>query len=224
MISSLCLLTLLMAGPERDNHRGIQAWAKKDTAAALSSFDKAERADTAQSDYAFNAGTLKTIAGKDGESDFAHALETAKDRDARARTLYNRGTARLHKAMTSPPGQADVGGAVSDLRDALKLKPGWNEASHNLDRALRLRPPPQKKPDQKPKDQPKDQKPQDKKDPQNKPGDGEKPPPEQGQNPTPSGMDPRDAQRLMDGAAAREAQQAREKTRKPQEESDAPDW
>lgn len=222
MIELLHLVLMLCSGPERENHRGVEAWTRRDTTAALERFENAARQDSTQSDYAFNSGTLKSLAGKDGDGDFARAIARAPDPEAKARALYNRGTARLRKAVSAPPGQADPAGAISDLREALKLKPGWNEASRNLDRALRLRPPPQKDKDPKPKDQPKDG-PKDKKDPpQGK--DGQEPSdPGQGQAPPP-GMDPRDAQRLMDGAAAREAQQAKQQSRKPREDSDAPDW
>jgi len=223
MIGLLHVLLMLCSGPERENHRGVEAWNRRDTTAALKRFESASRQDSSQSDYAFNSGTLKSLAGKDGEADFARAIARASDPEAKARALYNRGTARLRKAVSAPPGQGDPNGAISDLRDALRLKPGWNEASRNLDRALRLRPPPQKDKDPKPKDQPKDG-PKDKKDPPPQGGQDERKPSEDRDQAPPQGMDPRDAERLMDGAAAREAQQAKQQSRKPREESDAPDW
>lgn len=226
---NLLLLASLLLAPgagERDNRRGIEAWHRADTSASVRHFESALAADTMAADYAFNAATAKSLAGKDGEAEFARALARAADRDERARVLYNRGTARLRKAMGAPQGQGDVSGAISDLREALKLRPSWKDASRNLERALRLRPPP--RPQQTPKDPkggdgPKNQPKPDSGDP--KP---QETPPSQAKQPSPSnpsdGMDPRDARRLLDGAAAREAQQAKETKQRKNEDSDGPDW
>lgn len=226
MIALIALATSLMAGPERDNHKGVQAWAGKDTAAALKAFERAARKDSARADYAFNLGTAKTLSGKDGEAELSRAVTLSKTPDEKARALYNRGTARLAKALAAPQGKGDPSGAISDLREALKIRPKWNEAARNLDRALRMRPPPNPKqcPNPKNQNQPNDPK-QDKKDqepqdPKQDPKDSQ----QQQQQQQPQGMDPRDAQRLLDGAAARENQQARERARQKKEDSDAPDW
>jgi tetratricopeptide (TPR) repeat protein len=217
-----CLLLVPGAG-ERENRRGIEALRRADTSASVEHFESALAADTTAADYAFNAATAKALAGKDGEAEFARALSLAADRDERARVLYNRGTARLRKAVGAPPGQGDVAGAIADLREALKLRPSWKDASRNLERALRLRPPPQPPQDPKGGDGPKKQ-------PKPEPGDP-KPqdaPPSPEKKPSPGnpaeGMDPRDARRLLDGAAAREAQQAKETKQRKNEESDGPDW
>jgi tetratricopeptide (TPR) repeat protein len=216
------LLIFVSGGSERENRRGIEAWRGGDTTKAIRHFTAAARADSTQSDYAFNAGTLKALSGQDGEADLSAALARARNDDEKSRALYNRGTSRLAKAASAPPGQGDVGGAISDLRQAVRLRPGWNEAARNLDRALRLRPPPQPKQDPKPDDK-KDPK-QDKKDEQ-KPSPGDQKQAPQPSRPDPSpGMDPQDAQRLLDGAAAREAQQQREQRRKRPEDNDDPDW
>lgn len=222
MNSILLAAILLTPGAgERDNRRGIEAWREKDTAEAVRRFEDALKADTSIGDYAFNAATAKALANQDPEVHFARALTQAKTPEDRARTLYNRGTSRLHKARTAPPGQGDVSGAISDLREALKLRPSWQDAAKNLDRALRMRPPPQPKQDPKDKDQPKDKPKPDQGDPKPK----DPPPSEKKQEPSPSeGMDPRDASRLLDGAAAREGQQAKETQRKKNEDSDGPDW
>lgn len=219
------LLLLVSAGSERENRRGIEAWRRGDTTAAIRHFSTAARRDSTQSDYAFNAGTLKSLSGQDAEADLSAALARARSDEEKARALYNRGTARLSKAASAPPGQGDVGGAISDLRQAVRMRPGWNEASRNLDRALRLRPPPQPKQDPKPDDK-SDPKPDQKNKPnENKPSQGDKPQDAQPPQPDPSpGMDPQDAQRLLDGAAAREAQQQREQRRKRPEDNDGPDW
>lgn len=217
----LAAILLTPGAGERDNRRGIEAWREKDTAEAVRRFEDALAADTSIGDYAFNAATAKALANQDPEVHFARALTQAKTPEDRARTLYNRGTSRLHKAQTAPPGQGDVSGAISDLREALKLRPSWQDAAKNLDRALRMRPPPQPKQDPKDKDQPKDKPKPDQGDPKPK----DPPPSEKKQEPSPSeGMDPRDASRLLDGAAAREGQQAKETQRKKNEESDGPDW
>lgn len=224
MILLLALATALCSGPERDNHHGVESWSRKDTSAALKSFEKAARKDTTRSDYAFNLGTVKTLSGKDGEPDLSRAVATSKNREEKARALYNRGTSRLSKAISAPQGQGDPNGAIADLREALELRPNWNEAAHNLDRALRLRSatPPKQCPNPKNQNQKqdkKDQKPQNNDNKQNEPQQQEP------QQPKPQpGMDPRDAQRLLDGASARETQQAREKSRQKKENSDAPDW
>lgn len=219
MIASIAMAVALIAGPERDNHKGVQAWSGNDTAAALKAFAKAAR-DTTRPDFAFNLGTAKALSGKDGEAELSRAVALSRTADEKARAHYNRGTARLAKALSAPQGQGDPSGAIADLREALKARPGWNEASRNLDRALRMRPPPDPKKD--PKDDPKQDPKQDpKKDsPDPKKDDG-------GQQPRPQpqpGMDSRDAQRLLDGAATREAQQARDHANRKKEDTDAPDW
>jgi hypothetical protein len=225
------LLALLSGAGERENRRGVEAWKRHDTASAIRHFEKAARADSTQSDYAFNAGTLKALSGQDAEADLTAALARARGGEEKARALYNRGTARLAKAAQAPVGQGDVAGAISDLRQAVQLRPGWNEAARNLDRALRMRPPPQPKQDPKPddkKDKPDD--PQKAKQDPRKDGKEEQnrdnPSPEDPQpKPQPApGMDPQDAQRLLDGAAAREAQQQRQQRRKRPEDNDGPDW
>lgn len=252
----LLWILLLFAGPERENHRGILAWKRQDTAKAIEYFGKAARMDSTVSDYAFNAGTLKALQGADSDSDFAAAWKAAKSSEEKARILYNRGTARLAKASTSAPGQGNLKGAIEDLRNAVRLRPGWQDASRNLESALRLRPPPQpQKNDPDPKqdqkqDQDQDKKQDPKQDPQKKPGegdpkDGEKKDPKQDSTrkspseasrqenddskPEPKGlqpgqMDPRDAKRLLDGAAAREGQQQKASKRDRNETDDAPDW
>lgn len=223
---NLLLVATLLLSPgagERDNRRGVEAWNRADGPEAVRRFDAAAAADSTVADYAFNAGTAKARANRDGEADFARALALAGDRDAKARAFYNRGTSRLRKALEAPPGQGDVSGAITDLREALKLRPSWQDASRNLDRALRLRPPPQPKQDPKGGDQPKNEPkpgPKDSKEPEPKSSEGGKP-----SEPPPSeAMDPRDARRILDGAAAREAQQAKETNRRKNEETDAPDW
>lgn len=223
---NLLLLVGLLLAPgagERENRRGIEALRRADTAASVGHFESAFAADTSAVDYAFNAATAKALAGKDAEADFAKALSLATDRDERARVLYNRGTARLRKAIGAPPGQGDVSGAIADLREALKIRPSWRDASRNLERALRMRPPPQPPKDPKGGGGSKDQ-------PKPEPGNPkpQESPPSQEKKPSPpnpaDGMDPRDARRLLDGAAAREAQQAKETKQRKNEESDGPDW
>jgi len=229
MIASLSLVASivanLVAGPERDNHKGYQSWTRKDTAAAIQAFERAARKDSTRPDFAFNLGTAKSLAGKDGDSALTRAVNLSRTPSEKARALYNRGSARLAKALAAPPGQGDPAGAISDLREALKIRPGWNEASRNLDRALRLRPPPKQCDNPKNQDQKQDKK-QDpkaqKQDPQQQQQQQEQQAKPQEQ-PKPA-MDPRDAQRLLDGASAREAQQAREKSRQKREDTDAPDW
>lgn len=224
MIGFVALVVALAAGPERDNHRGYESWTRKDTAAALKAFEKAARKDSTRPDYAFNLGTTKSLAGKDGDSDLTRAVDLSRTPSERARALYNRGSSRLAKALAAPAGQGDPLGAISDLRSALKIRPNWNEAARNLDRALRMRPPPNPKQCPNPKDQKKDDPKQDnkdqKQDPQQQQDQQQAQPKEQ---PKPA-MDPRDAQRLLDGASAREAQQARDKSRQKKEDTDAPDW
>lgn len=235
MIATLPLLAVLLAGPERDNHKGYQSWNRKDTAAAIRAFERAARKDSTRSDYAFNLGTAKSLSGRDGDTALTRAVDLSRTPSEKARALYNRGSARLAKALAAPPGQGDPSGAISDLRAALRIRPGWNEAARNLDRALRLRPPDPKQCDN-PKNQdqkqdkkdPKDQDPKDQKD-QKDPKDQKQDPQQQEQQAKPQeqpkpAMDPRDAQRLLDGASAREAQQAREKSRQKREDTDAPDW
>jgi len=218
MTTIFLLVAAMCAGSNaRENRKGLEAWGRKDTAAAISHLEKAAK-DTTDPRYGYNLGTVESMAKKpDAEAAFDRALAQAKDSTQRARILYNRGTSRLE---ASRAGKGDPSAAAQDFRDALKLRPGWQEAARNLELALR-RPPQQKNPkddknDKKdPKSQPKDQKQpnQDSKDS----SDNKQPP-----NPKPDGMDKRDAQRLLDAAKAQEGKQLKRPVRK--EETDGPDW
>jgi len=205
------------SGSARENDKGLRAWGAKDTAGAIKHLEKAA-SDTSDPRYGYNLGTVKALAGKpDADAAFERSLHAAKSPDQRARILYNRGTSRLAGAKT---GKGDASGAVKDFRDALKLRPGWQDASRNLELALRMQ-----KQDQNRKKPQDDKKNQDKKkdqDRKNQPQDGK---PDQKDPPKPQpkpGMDPQDAQRLLDAAQAQEGKQLKRPSRK--EESDGPDW
>jgi Ca-activated chloride channel family protein len=120
---------------------------------------------------------------------------------------------------------ADPGKAIEDLREALRLRPQWTEAAHNLDLALRLRE--QNKKDQNQKQDPKnkpDPQNQDKKDPQPKSQDPQSNPQSSPEPQPQTGMNQQDAQRLLDGAQAQEAAKMRAKKQKNQRKNDGPDW
>lgn len=221
MMMVIALVATMCAGSgARENRKGLEAWSRKDTAAAIKHLENAAK-DTTDPRYGFNLGTVQSLAKRpEAEAAFDRALSQAKDSMQRARILYNRGTSRLD---ASREGKGDPSAAAQDFRDALKLHPGWQEAARNLELALR-RPPPQKKPkddknqdkkDQK-KDQPKDQKKPQDRNPKDS-SDQNQPP-----KPQPNGMDKQDAQRLLDAAKAQEGKQLKRPARK--EETDGPDW
>ena len=201
----------------RENRKGLEAWSRNDTAAAVKHLENAAR-DTADPRFGFNLGTIESLAKRpDADAAFDRALSHAKDSMQRARILYNRGTSRLE---ASRGGKGDPAAAAQDFRDALKLHPGWQEAARNLELALRT-PPPQKKPKDDKKDQDKKNQPKDQKKPQDQnpkdSSDQNQPP-----KPQPNGMDKQDAQRLLDAAKAQEGKQLKRPVRK--EETDGPDW
>ncbi len=224
-VASLALWSLLGANAPRENRRGLDALAKGDTTAALSHLEKASQADTSDSRYAYNLGTVQARTHKASpDAALGQALSHAKSPQDRARILYNRGTARYetakakHQAAMIPKapspqdsasagetddGKNDVNGAIDDLRQTLKLRPGWNEAARNLDLALRLRSQ-CKKP--KPDDKNKDNKPdQPKSDPQQQ-------------------IQQQDAARLLEAAQAQENSQTKKAAPKKKDDDDGPDW
>lgn len=229
----LALWSGLGANAARENQRGLDALAGGDTTKALKHFDKASRADTSDPRYAYNLGTVQARTRKiSPDAALGQALSHAKSDQERARILYNRGTARYetakakHAASTSMPmgapagsapqgngqagqdnGKDEVNGAVEDLRQALKYRPGWNEAARNLDLALKLRQ--QCNKPNKDKDDDKKNKDQDQKQPQPQP-----------QNQ----MQQQDAQRLLEAAQAQENNQAKKPPQKRKEDEDGPDW
>jgi|GEM_PF-1226649 hypothetical protein len=227
-VTALALWSLLGANAPRENRRGLEALAKGDTAKALKHLEKAAKADTSDARYAYNLGTVQARTGK-GSPDGAlgQALSHAKSPQDRARILYNRGTARYetakakHQAATNAPpapaqpgaqaqepdnGENDVNGAIDDLRQTLKLRPGWNEAARNLDLALRLRSQCKKpKNDDKNKDQNKQDQQQQQPNPQQQ-------------------LQQQDAQRLLEAAQAQENSQAKKAAPKKKDDDDGPDW
>jgi hypothetical protein len=217
MIAEIVLCWTLVAGSgARENEKGLEAWGKKDTAGAIRHLEKAAR-DTSDPRYGYNLGTVKAISGKpDADAAFERSLHGARSPDQKARILYNRGTSRL---LSAKGGKGDPSGAVQDFREALKLKPGWQEASRNLELALRMQKQDQDRKKNKPKDQ--DNK-QDQKKPQPQGGGQDKDKQDPQPPPPRSGMDPQDAQRLLDAAKAQEGKQLKRPSRK--EESDGPDW
>jgi hypothetical protein len=225
MVTILAALAAVFCGSgARENRKGLEAWSEKDTAAAIRHLEKSAQ-DTSDPRYGYNLGTVQSLSGRPGaQESFDRALHLAKDSMQRARILYNRGTARLDSALST---HGDPSAAAQDFRDALKLRPGWQQAARNLELALR-KPPPQKdqnkdqdKKDDKKNPDKKDQKNQPQNQPQNSnPKDSsnqEQPPQAQ-----PGGMDKQDAQRLLDAAKADEGKQLKRPVRK--EETDGPDW
>jgi tetratricopeptide (TPR) repeat protein len=221
MIVEFALAWTICAGASaRENEKGLRAWGAKDTAGAIKHLEKAAR-DTSDPRYGYNLGTVKALAGKpDAENAFERSLQGAKNPDQRAKILYNRGTSRLAAAKS---GKGDPSGAVQDFRDALKLRPGWQEAARNLELAMRMEKRDQqrkKQDDRKNQDQKKDQDKKSQPKPQDSKSDGKEPP--QQPQPKPGGMNPQDAQRLLDAAKAQEGKQLKRPVRK--EDSDGPDW
>lgn len=226
-VMTLALWSALGANAPRENRRGLDALAKGDTAKALKHLEKASKADTGDARYAYNLGTVQARTGKASpDAALGQALSHAKSPQERARILYNRGTSRYetakskHQASMMPaPGGAggatgnqddngknEVNGAIDDLRQALKLRPGWNEAARNLDLALRLR-----NQCNKPKN-----------DDKNK---NDKQDPKQDQQPQPQNqMQQQDAQRLLEAAQAQENNQAKKAPEKKKDDNDGPDW
>ncbi len=223
-VLTLALWSALGANAPRENRRGLDALAKGDTAKALKHLEKAAKADTADARYAYNLGTVQARTRKASpDAALGQALSHAKSPQERARILYNRGTSRYetakakHQASMAPaPGGAagnqddngknEVDGAISDLRQALKLRPGWNEAARNLDLALRLRSQCNKpKNDDKNKDDKQDRKQDPQPQPQNQ-------------------MQQQDAQRLLEAAQAQENNQAKKAPQRKKDDDDGPDW
>lgn len=218
-IGSLCG----SAAGARDNRAGLTAWKEGDTAKALKRLERAAR-DTSDPRFSFNLGTVRALArAKNADTAFGQALERTRDPAERARILYNRGTDRLQAAQA---GGACPNPAIDDLRESLKLRPGWKEAARNLELALRLRKQQedQKKQDDKNKkqDDKKDQKDKQDKDDSKKDKDdksAQKPP-----DPKPDQMDKNDAERLMNAAQAKEGENMKKPAMPAQGVGHGPDW
>lgn len=215
MIALWIVMTQLLAsGGERDNRSGVEALRKGNVPGALKSFDAAVQADSANRRIRYNRALARTLAGR---PDLAQADWDAarKDTSLNAKALYNRGTAALEMARK---GQGDAKGAVRDLSQALKARPGWKEAARNLELARRLEQ--QQKQDRK-KNQDKKPDPKPGEDPKPKEGEGKDP-----QEPKPApgeALSQEQADALLQAAQAREQEQRR-RPRNPKEERHGKDW
>jgi hypothetical protein len=219
------LLTILVAGGgERENRKGVEALRSGNAKSAASHFDAAVKADTTNARFRYNRALSRSMAGAPADADWDAAR---RDTSLLSKALYNRGTARLKAAQS---GQGDAKGAVSDLAQALKKRPGWNEAAKNLELAMRLQ---KQQEEQKKKDdkkQDKDKKDQPKKDPQKKPGDpkdngdkNEKPEPQPGQPDPKEALSKDQADQMLRAAEARD-QDRRQKNAQKAKETNGKDW
>lgn len=224
MLTVLVAIGSLCSGASgaRDNRAGLAAWKAGDTSSALKRLERAAR-DTSDPRFSFNLGTVRSLSGA-GSADtaFSQALAHARTNAERAKILYNRGTDRLQTAQAAG---ACPNPAIDDLRESLRLQPGWNEAARNLELALRLRKQQedQKKNDKDKKKDPKDdQKDQKDKDEQKKDKDdksAQKPQPK-----TPDQMDKKDAERLLNAAQAKEGANMKKPGAPGQGVGHGPDW
>jgi Ca-activated chloride channel family protein len=108
------------------NHRGVEAYGKKDYSKAEEAFAKEAKLHPTPT-AAFNVGTTKIAAGKREEGSAALA-EAMKDPALRAAALYNRGNSALSA------GSFDH--AIHDYTEALRLRPNDRNAKRNLEIAL----------------------------------------------------------------------------------------
>ncbi|MBK8801681.1 MAG: hypothetical protein IPN71_06395 [Fibrobacteres bacterium] len=221
-IGSLCG----WAAGARDNRAGLTAWKEGDTAKALKRLERAAR-DTSDPRFSYNLGTVRAMAGaKNADTAFAQALERTRNPAERAKILYNRGTDRLQSAQA---GGACPNPAIDDLRESLKLRPGWKEAARNLELALRLRKQQEDQKKQDDKDKKKDDK-KDQKDQKNKEDkdDSKKEKDDKSaqkpSDPKPDQMDKNDAERLMNAAQAKENENMKKPAMPAQGVGHGPDW
>jgi len=218
---AIMLMALMAAGGERENRDGVRAWKKGDVAAARKCFEAAAAKDTANLKYRYNRALTRSKSGDlaGAESDWALS---GRDKGLAAKSLYNRGTARLDAAAK---GKGDASAAASDLAQALRARPGWKEAARNLELARRLMriQQQQQKQNQDHKND-KDKKKQDGKNPQpSGQNPSEKSPPQPG-NPDPRESLSKDqADALLRAAQARDQDRLRRNIPKSQE-SHGKDW
>ena len=201
MIASLLLTILVAGGGERENRKGVEALRSGNAKAAASHFDAAVKADSANARFRYNRALSRSMAGAPSDADWDAAR---RDTSLSGKALYNRGTARLKAAQS---GQGDAKGAVADLAQALKKRPGWNEAAKNLELALRL----QKQQEQQKKN---DDKKKDKKD---------KPEPQPGQPDPKEALSKEQAEQMLRAAEARD-QDRRQKNAQKAKVTDGKDW
>lgn len=201
MIASLLLTLLVAGGGERENRKGVEALRSGNAKAAASHFDAAVKADSANARFRYNRALSRSMAGAPSDVDWDAAR---RDTSLSGKALYNRGTARLKAAQS---GQGDAKGAVADLAQALKKRPGWNEAAKNLELALRL----QKQQEQQKKN---DDKKKDKKD---------KPEPQPGQPDPKEALSKEQAEQMLRAAEARD-QDRRQKNAQKAKVTDGKDW
>jgi tetratricopeptide (TPR) repeat protein len=128
---ALLLTTLAPLLRDTNSHaaaeRGREAFAKRDYAAAVSSFRAADKTDPAP-DRAFDLGTSQIAAGlrEDGSATLARALRDPRLRQA---AFYNRGNAALAANAFDR--------AIRDYIEALRLNPRDAAVKRNLEIALR---------------------------------------------------------------------------------------
>lgn len=127
------------------NRAGREAYARQRYDEAARDFERAARELTGEERFraVFNRGSAMFQAGRLDEAEQAFG-EAARTADVRllADALYNRG--RVREA------QKDVAGAIADYRKALLTDPNHKLARTNLERLLRLPPPPPQAPAQAP--------------------------------------------------------------------------
>lgn len=119
---------LLFNAAER-TEAGRRALEAGEVDAALGRFESAHRLAPDDPVAGYNAGTARLAAAR---SDAASLLEAAARSEApavAAKASYNLGNARF--------GANDFAGAVEAYRDALRSDPGYADAKHNLELALR---------------------------------------------------------------------------------------
>jgi hypothetical protein len=238
------LSLLLGAQAPRENQRGLESLGKGDTAAALLHLEKAAKADTSDSRFSYNLGTVQAKTRKaPSDAAFGQALAHARSPEEKARILYNRGTARYetarskHEALMkagpmgaapgTPPAMAGSAGQIPSQATAQaqgKDEPEneVNGAIDDLRQSLKIKPQWNEAARNldlalRLRQQCKKPKPDDK----NK--DDKQPPKDQPQQPPPPQMQQQDAQRLMDAAQAQENSQAKKPVQK-KDQDDGPDW
>ncbi len=126
----LIVFNLAQLWRETNSHaataHGITAFAKKQYAAAVAAFDKANAIQPSPQ-RAFNLGTAQVAAG-DREKGSSTLQKAMTDPRLRAAALFNRGNSALESKAFDR--------AIRDYAEALRMQPGDGAAKRNLEIAL----------------------------------------------------------------------------------------
>ena len=142
-VLSMLVLCLVACGPTtaKVNNSGHDPYLTGDYAAALESYQEAQRRAPESGEPYYNSGNAlyRLEEYEDSLRDYDESLIRASD-GLRSRGFFNRGNASFQ--------QQQYDQAVEAYKEVLRMNPGHLDAKHNLELALKQRPPEEQEDDQ----------------------------------------------------------------------------